>query len=124
MAALQYLTTCLVLLIAALHLWFMALEMFLWQKPIGLKTFRMSPDHAAITAPLAANQGLYNGFLAAGLLCSLFLKSPQMSYVFRIFFLECVLVAGTYGAYTVNRRIFMIQAMPALIALSLTFARF
>ena len=103
----------LVLLVAALHLWFMALEMLLWQKPVGLKTFRMSADKAATTAVLAANQGLYNGFLAAGLLFGLLTGNTT----FQIFFLTCIIIAGLYGAYSVNRKIFFIQSFPALLAL-------
>ena len=108
--------TGLTFLVAALHMWFMILEMCLWQKPLGLKTFRMSPDKAATTAVLAANQGLYNGFLAAGLIFSLIIDAQ--TYV--IFFLACVIVAGLYGAYSVNRKIFFIQSLPALLALTFT----
>ncbi len=106
----------LTLLVAVLHIWFLILEMFLWQKPLGLKTFRMSPDKAATTAVLAANQGLYNGFLAAGLIFSLIISAQ--TYI--IFFLGCVIVAGLYGAYSVNRKIFFIQSLPALLALIFT----
>ena len=91
----------------------MVLEMALWQKPLGLKTFRMSPEKATATAVLAANQGLYNGFLAAGLLFSLFTADE----IFQIFFLSCVIIAGLYGAYSVNRKIFFIQSVPAILAL-------
>jgi len=107
----------LILLVALLHLWFMVLEMFLWQKPLGLKTFRMSPAQAAATAVLAANQGLYNGFLAAGLIYALLTGSMT----FQIFFLTCVIVAGLYGAYSVNRKIFFVQSCPALLALLFIF---
>lgn len=120
----QLFTTFLIFLIAVLHLWFLALEMFLWQKPIGLKTFRMTPERAEATAALAANQGLYNGFLAAGLLCGVFASQPSFALVFRVFFLECVFVAGVYGAHSVNRRIFWIQGAPALLALGLTLGGF
>ncbi len=107
----------LLLLVALLHLWFMVLEMFLWQKPLGLKTFRMTPEKAATTAVLAANQGLYNGFLAAGLIYALLTGSVT----FQIFFLACVIVAGLYGAYSVNRKIFFVQSCPALLALLFIF---
>ncbi len=107
----------LVLLVVVLHLWFMALEMFLWQKPLGLKIFRMSLEKATATAVLAANQGLYNGFLAAGLLFA-FLTG---SITFQIFFLTCVIIAGLYGAYSVNRKIFFVQSCPALLALLFIF---
>lgn len=102
-------------LVALLHIWFMILEMFLWTKPVGLKTFRMTPEKAEITKILAANQGLYNGFLAAGLIYGLMAQQPS----FVTFFLSCVVVAGAYGAYSVSRRILWIQAAPA--ALSLVF---
>ena len=106
----------LVALVALEHVWFLVLEMFLWQKPIGLKTFRQTPERAAITATLAANQGLYNGFLAAGLLWSL-LGPPALAVPLQIFFLACVVVAGAFGGYTVSRRILFIQAGPALLGL-------
>jgi len=101
--------------VAVLHCYFLVLEMFLWTRPLGLKTFHMTPNQADATRVLAANQGLYNGFLAAGLIFSLFLGSPGT--VVRVFFLCCVVVAGIYGAYTVNKRIFFVQAVPALLAL-------
>lgn len=107
------LTGGLIVLVAGLHIWFLVLEMFLWQKPLGLKTFRLSPAQAKATAVLAANQGLYNGFLAAGLLYGLIAASLP----FQIFFLTCVVIAGLYGGYSVNRRIILIQSLPALIAL-------
>jgi len=101
-------------LVAILHLWFLVLEMALWTKPLGLKTFRMSPEKAETTRVLAANQGLYNGFLAAGLLWgALLLKDLRVA----AFFLICVVVAGAYGAATVSRRILWIQAAPAALAL-------
>lgn len=106
-------TSGLILIVALLHFWFMVLEMVLWQKPIGLKTFRMSVEKAAATSVLAANQGLYNGFLAAGLLCGLLAGD----HTFKIFFLTCVIIAGLYGAYSVNRKIFVIQSLPAIVAL-------
>ena len=104
----------LVVLVALLHLYFLVLEMFLWTRPPGLKTFRNTPEKAAITRVLAANQGLYNGFLAAGLLYAAITGSRE----FALFFLACVVVAGLYGAYSVNKRIFLVQALPALLALA------
>ncbi|MBD9375958.1 DUF1304 domain-containing protein [Pseudoxanthomonas sp. 22568] len=104
-------------LVALLHLYFMVLEMFLWTRPIGLKTFRNTPEKAAITRVLAANQGLYNGFLAAGLLWGLL--SQQWNVV--VFFLVCVVVAALYGAYSVSRRIFFVQGIPAVAALAAIF---
>jgi putative membrane protein len=109
----------LVALVAALHVYFLILEMFLWTKPLGLKTFRNSPEKAADSAVLAANQGLYNGFLAAGLVWGLVQGAPGFSLEIKTFFLLCVIVAGIYGAATVSRRILFVQAAPAAIALIL-----
>jgi putative membrane protein len=109
----------LVALVAALHVYFLILEMFLWTKPLGLKTFRNSPERAADSAVLAANQGLYNGFLAAGLVWGLVQPEPGFSFQIKIFFLLCVIVAGAYGAATVSRRILLVQAAPAALALVL-----
>ncbi|GAB2508570.1 DUF1304 domain-containing protein [Pseudoxanthomonas sangjuensis] len=103
----------LVVLVAALHLYFLVLEMFLWTKPLGLKTFRNTPEKAEATRVLAANQGLYNGFLAAGLLWGL--CTAQWNVV--LFFLGCVLVAAIYGAWSVSRRIFYVQGVPAIAAI-------
>ena len=104
----------LVILVALLHLYFLVLEMFLWTKPLGLKIFRNTPEKAETTRILAANQGLYNGFLAAGLLWGLW--TWQWNVV--VFFLGCVVVAGIYGAYSVNKRIFFVQGVPAIAALA------
>jgi putative membrane protein len=109
----------LVALVAALHVYFLVLEMFLWTKPLGLKTFRNSPAKAAESAVLAANQGLYNGFLAAGLVWGLVQPIPGFAFQIKVFFLLCVIVAGVYGAATVSRRILLVQAAPAAIALVL-----
>ena len=106
--------TALTLLVALLHLYFLVLEMFLWTRPLGLKTFRNTREKAEATRVLAANQGLYNGFLAAGLLYGIATGSRE----FTLFFLGCVMVAGLYGAMTVNRRIFFVQALPALLAIA------
>jgi putative membrane protein len=108
-----------VALVAALHLYFLVLEMFLWTKPLGLKTFRNSPEKAASSAVLAANQGLYNGFLAAGLIWGLVHPNAAFAFEIKLFFLLCVIVAGLYGAATVSRRILLVQAAPAAIALIL-----
>lgn len=104
-------------LVALLHLYFLVLEMFLWDKPAGLRTFRMTPEKAATTKVLAANQGLYNGFLAAGLAWGLLLGPAGVAV--KVFFLACVVVAGVFGAATVSRRIFWVQAFPAIVALAL-----
>jgi putative membrane protein len=109
----------LVALVAVLHVYFLILEMFLWTKPLGLKTFRNSPEKAADSAVLAANQGLYNGFLAAGLVWGLVQANPGLAFQIKVFFLLCVIVAGVYGAATVSRRILFVQAAPAAIALVL-----
>lgn len=107
----------LVSLVAIEHLYFLVLEMFLWTKPIGLKTFNLTAEFAEQSASLAANQGLYNGFLAAGLVWSLF--SKQQSYSLKIFFLSCILVAAIFGAFTATISILTIQGLPALLALIL-----
>lgn len=108
----------LVLFVAALHAWFLVLEMFLWTKPIGLKTFSNTEDQARATATLAANQGLYNGFLSAGLLWGLIAPSPALALAVKTYFLACVVVAGMYGSWSVSRRIFFVQAVPAIAALA------
>ncbi|ALU90988.1 DUF1304 domain-containing protein [Herbaspirillum rubrisubalbicans] len=107
------LATILVLLVALEHVWILILEMFLWTKPLGLKTFRQSREAAEATRVLAANQGLYNGFLAAGLFWSLATGDRSV----QLFFVACVLVAGIYGGLTAKRSILYIQGLPALLAL-------
>jgi putative membrane protein len=114
-----WIANSLVALVAALHVYFLVLEMFLWTKPLGLKTFRNSPEKATESAVLAANQGLYNGFLAAGLVWGLIQSTPAFAFQIKVFFLLCVIVAGIYGAATVSRRILLVQAAPAAIALIL-----
>jgi putative membrane protein len=114
-----WIANLLVALVAALHVYFLVLEMFLWTKPLGLKTFRNSPEKAQESAVLAANQGLYNGFLAAGLLWGLIQPVPAFAFQIKVFFLLCVIVAGAYGAATVSRRILYVQAAPAALALIL-----
>jgi len=107
----------LVALVALLHLYFLVLEMFLWDKPKGMKTFGNTAEQAEATKVLAANQGLYNGFLAAGLIWGLSLGGAGDSI--KIFFLCCIVVAGLYGAATASRKILFVQALPAAIALAL-----
>ena len=106
----------LIVLIALLHLYILVLEIFLWDKPSGLKVFGNTLEKARLTKVMAQNQGLYNGFLAAGLLWSLY--APE-SYALALanFFLGCVLVAGIYGGLTASKKIIYIQALPALVAL-------
>ena len=106
-----------VIVVALLHVYFLVLEMFLWDKPFGLKVFGQSKEKAEATKVLAANQGLYNGFLAAGLLLGVVLGDSGT--YFKLFFLSCVIVAGVYGAFTASRKILFIQALPALIGLIL-----
>jgi putative membrane protein len=113
----QIVAQILVGIIAVLHVYFLVLEMFLWTKPFGLKTFGQSQEKADSSAVLAANQGLYNGFLAAGLVWSLIAADP-VGLHFKVFFLSCVIVAGLYGGATVSRRIAYIQATPAVVALA------
>lgn len=110
--------TALVALVAIEHLYILVLEMFLWTKPAGLRAFGLTLEFAEQTAVLAANQGLYNGFLAAGLIWSLIRKDYGFSL--RVFFLGCVIVAGVFGAITAKPSILYVQAAPALIALVLT----
>lgn len=110
-------TVTMVALVALLHVYFLVLEMFLWEKPIGLRVFRQSKEQAAASRVLAANQGLYNGFLAAGLLWGLSMGGSGRHIIG--FFLTCVIVAGIYGGATANRRILFIQALPAAVALTL-----
>jgi putative membrane protein len=107
----------LVALVALLHFYFLVLEMFLWTRPLGLKTFRQTLEKATDSAVLAANQGLYNGFLAAGLIWGLLHPTPGVALQIKTFFLCCVVVAGLYGAATVSRRILVVQAAPAALAL-------
>ncbi len=111
----------LVALIALIHFYFLYLEMFLWTKPAGMKIFGRTPEQARDSAVLAANQGLYNGFLAAGLFWGLAHPNPEFGFQIQVFFLGCVLVAGIYGGLTANKKILKIQAAPALIALILAF---
>jgi putative membrane protein len=111
----------LVLVVALIHVWIVVLEMFLWRTPRGLRTFGIDKEFADRSAALAANQGLYNGFLAAGLLWGLLAADPVGLQV-RVFFLGCVIVAGVYGAATVNRRILFVQAVPAAAALAAVLA--
>ncbi|HFT0276862.1 TPA: DUF1304 domain-containing protein [Klebsiella pneumoniae] len=109
------LATLLVALVAIIHLAILVLEMFLWEGSAGRRAFNLSADFARQTRVLAANQGLYNGFLAAGLAWGLWLGAPVVQVV--IFFLACVLAAGIFGALTASRKILYIQALPALLAL-------
>jgi len=106
-----------IIIVAVLHVAFLVLEMFLWTKPIGRKVFGLKQEHANNTAALAANQGLYNGFLAAGLIWGLLDQANGFNTL--LFFLSCVVIAGAYGAFSVSKSIFWVQAFPAIIALVL-----
>jgi putative membrane protein len=106
-------------LIGLIHVYILVLEMFLWTSPMGRKAFGLKPDFAEATKVLAANQGLYNGFLAAGLFWGLSLGAA--GFEVKVFFLLCVLTAGVYGAATASRKILVIQAIPALLGLVLLF---
>ncbi|NJO23492.1 MAG: DUF1304 domain-containing protein [Sphingomonadales bacterium] len=109
------LANILVALVAVLHVGFLVLEMFLWTTPFGLKTFNLTPEFAAASAALAANQGLYNGFLAAGLLWGL--TAREAAFAIKVFFLVCVIIAGVFGAATAKTTILFVQALPAAVAL-------
>jgi len=104
----------LVALVAALHLYFLVLEMFFWTKPLGRKVFRLEPAFAEASKTLAANQGLYNGFLSAGLVWGLLRGDAAI----QLFFLGCVVVAGVFGAATVGKKILFVQALPAAVAIA------
>ena len=109
-----------VALVALLHLYFLVLEMFFWEKPLGLRVFGLTPEFARASKALAANQGLYNGFIVAGLIWGLSLGAAGDSIKF--FFLGCVVVAGVFGALTANRRILWVQALPGAVAIALVLA--
>lgn len=104
----------LIVLVALLHAYFLVLEMFLWTTPQGMKVFRNTPEKAEITKVLAANQGLYNGFLATGLLWAAYAGKVDVA----LFFLGCVVIAALYGAYSVSKRIFYVQGVPAIAAIA------
>jgi putative membrane protein len=109
-----------VAVVALLHLYFLVLEMFFWEKPLGLRVFGLTPEFARASKALAANQGLYNGFIVAGLIWGLSLGAAGDSI--KIFFLGCVVVAGVFGALTANRRILWVQALPGAVAIALVLA--
>ena len=111
------LANLMIAIVAILHLAFLALEMFFWDHPFGRKRFKMTPEYSRASASLAANQGLYNGFLAAGLIWGLWTGQ----FAVKIFFLICVVIAGIYGGITARRTILYIQALPGLLALLLLY---
>ncbi len=112
------LTIVAISIVILLHVLFLVLEMFLWNTPLSRKTFGLKEDYARLSAPLAANQGLYNGFLAAGLLWGLISTG---GFDALVFFLSCIIIAGIYGALTAQRSILFLQALPAAIAMALLF---
>ncbi|MDF2445380.1 MAG: hypothetical protein K0S46_616 [Moraxellaceae bacterium] len=109
----------LIAFVALQHVGFLVLEMFLWTKPVGRRVFGLKPEFAEQSKALAANQGLYNGFLAAGLVWGLVLGAE--GFPEKVFFLSCVIVAGVFGGATVSRRIVVVQAVPAVVALALLY---
>jgi len=109
-----------VALVALLHLYFLVLEMFFWDKPLGRRTFGLTKEFATASKGLAANQGLYNGFLVAGLVWGIWLGAAGGPV--KIFFLGCVIVAGVFGALTASRKILWVQALPGAVALGLVLA--
>ncbi len=113
----EMITSLLIAVVAFLHIYFLVLEMFLWDKSFGRKAFGLTAEFAKESKVLAANQGLYNGFLAAGLIWGLLLGDAGTQI--KIFFLSCVVIAGLYGGFTVGKKILFIQALPAAIALAL-----
>lgn len=117
MPDLALITNILIVVVALLHVYFLVLEMLLWDKPFGLRAFGQSAEQAAATRTLAANQGLYNGFLAAGLVWGL--SEGEGGFQIKLFFLACIVVAGVFGALTASRKILWFQAMPAAVAIGL-----
>lgn len=117
----HYIAIALVLLVAFEHFYILVLEMFLWTKPRTRKTFGTTPEFAESTKALAANQGLYNGFLAAGLLWGVLHSNTEFGFQIQLFFLICVLIAAVYGAATVKRSILIVQGAPAVLALVCVF---
>lgn len=111
--------TLLTAIVALLHVWFLVLEIFLWNTPYGRRVFGLTPEFAAASRKLAMNQGLYNGFLAAGLIWGL-AAGGELGSATRVFFLGCVVVAGVFGAATANRKILYVQALPAMLAMGAT----
>lgn len=110
----------LILGVSLLHSYILYLEMFLWTKPQGRKVFRMSAEQAENTKVMAANQGIYNGFLAAGLLWAVLHPQAEVAFQLSLFFLGCVIVAAIYGAYSVGKKILYVQGVPAILALAAT----
>ncbi len=119
----EIVSVILVALVAVEHLYILFLEMFLWTKPKGMKVFGTTPEQAESSKALAANQGLYNGFLSAGLIWGLMHPLADIGIQIQIFFLLCVIIAGIYGGLTAKRSIILVQGLPAVIALLSVFMR-
>jgi putative membrane protein len=115
-AVITIIANAVVALVALLHVCFLVLEMYFWTKPLGLGVFGLTLERARDSAVLAANQGLYNGFLAAGLIWGLVHPTPAVALQIKLFFLACVIVAAVYGAYSVGRRVLYVQGVPAIVA--------
>ncbi|MCL4167779.1 UNVERIFIED_CONTAM: hypothetical protein GTU68_019435 [Idotea baltica] len=113
----SFIATILVLLVAIEHVYILVLEMFMWTKPRTMKAFGTTAEFAESTKALAANQGLYNGFLAAGLFWGLLHSNPEFGFQIQVFFLVCVLVAAVFGTATAKKSILIMQGLPALLAL-------
>ncbi len=116
---LTMLASIMIAVVALEHLYILVMEMFLWTTPRVMKTFGTTPEHAHLTRSMAANQGLYNGFLAAGLIWSLLYPDAAVAYQIALFFLACVIVAALYGGLSVKRSILLMQGLPAVIAFML-----
>jgi putative membrane protein len=114
-----WLANAVVIVVVLVQIWALALEMYFWKKPMGLRTFGQSLEQAENSAVLASNQGLYNGLLAAFLLFGLFYPEPTAALHFKTFVLACIAVAGAYGGYTVGFRLFLFQGVPAIVAIVL-----
>lgn len=114
-----FLLNIVVIFVAAQHFLFSLLEIFFWTKPLGLKIFRQPLDKAQASSALAANQGVYNGFLTAGLIWSLLHPKPEVALQLQIFFFSCVFVAGAFGGFSVNRKIFLFQGLPGAIGIAI-----
>ncbi len=110
-------TILLIAFVAIQHIGFLILEMFFWERPLGLKIFKMTQEQAQASTVLAKNQGLYNGFLAAGLIWGLIIQNAPESFAIKVFFLSCVIIAGIYGGITAAKEIVFVQALPAIVAL-------
>ena len=122
-AKVNTLANVLIVAVALLHLWFLTLEIFLWTKPTGMAAFKTTPEFAKASSVLAANQGIYNGLYAVGLLAAVFLLEGTAAFSIKAYILGCITIAGIYGGITVSPRILVIQTIPAVVALVLLLVR-